>query len=533
MELFDLSKHKTSRFLVGVYRSDKNQQQWIGSTRLYNVRIKYDLFNTRFGEMQITEKPQFVLIFDYKNWDNFIYLYQCIGASYKTEEEMISLNYPKPHGTYYVYELGVEYQLISMDMEGFVSAFKKGKGTGESFMPSIFTGEQLWPYTRENELNGTISLQEKPIQLGTLFSGIGAIEQAFEKMNLDHEIVFACDNGERELKESKEEIEELFMRKTDIDKEKILSDLYYKEGGENMMERSYKANYTIKGNRFFQDIRFLDGMSFRNNVDIIVGGSPCQAFSSNGKRGGFEDTRGTLFYEYARIINEAQPKCFIFENVRGMVSHDKGRTWQIIKQTFKELKYRIYIHHNERGQEDPILDAVDYGIPQLRRRLFVVGIRNDINLQQDFRFPEKVKLGNMTVNDYLDADVDAKYYMGRKGFEFVTTHPSRAQVGVPVMTCQKANQQFNWNGTFIFEPLSAKHNEEILKRAFVGEWKGQRGVIRMFTPRECLRLMGFSDKFKIRVSDTMMWRQCGNSIAVNVLEKLMRQLIITGVFNTK
>lgn len=533
MELFDLSKHKKDRFLVGVYRSDKNQQQWIGSTHLYNVRVKYDLFNSRNGEIDSVERPQFVLIFDYKNWDNFIYLYQCKGTSYKSEEEMLSMNYPKPQGTYYVYELGVEYRMVPIDMKDFVSDFKKNKGARESYMPSTFTGEQLLPYTREFQLSHAVSLQERPIRLGTLFSGIGAIEQAFEKMNLNHEIVFACDNGERELKESQEELREKLKGKNNYDLEKSLSDLYKLEGGENMMERSYKANYAIQEDRFYQDIRFLDGHLFRNKVDIIVGGSPCQAFSSNGKRGGLEDTRGTLFYEYARIINEVQPKCFIFENVRGMLNHDKGRTWQIIKQTFQELKYRIYIHHNERGQEDPILDAVDYGLPQLRRRLFVVGIRNDIQLQQDFRFPEKVKLGNITVNDYLDANVDAKYYLGRKGFEFVTTHPSRAQVGLAVMTCQKANQQFNWNGTFIFEPLSSKHTEEILKKAYVGEWKGQKGVIRMFTPRECLRLMGFSDKFKIRVNDTMMWRQCGNSIAVNVLEKLMCQLIITGVFNTK
>lgn len=531
MEFFDLSKHKNNIFLVGVYRSDKNQQQWIGSTHLYNVRVRYDLFNTRYGEIQSLEKPQFVLIFDYKNWENVVYLYQCKGGCYKTAEEMQSLNYPKPQGTYYVYELGVEYRMPPIDMEGFVSAFIKGKRKYESFMPSTFTGKQLLPYTRENEFNNAVSQQQLPIRLGTLFSGIGAIEQAFNKMNLIHEIVFACDNGERELKETKEEVDALLKDKTGTDIEKTIVNLYNKEGGENMMERSYKANYALPEDCFFQDIRFLDGNLFRNKVDIIVGGSPCQAFSSNGKRGGFEDTRGTLFYEYARIINEAQPKCFIFENVRGMINHDKGRTWKIIKQTFEDLHYRIYIRHDAHGKESPILDAVDYGIPQLRRRLFVIGIRTDIQLQQDFRFPEKVKLGDVTVNDYLEPNVDAKYYLGRKGFEFVTTHPSRAQVGLPVMTCQKANQQFNWNGTFIFEPLSSKHTEDILKRAYIGEWKGQKGVIRMFTPRECLRLMGFSDNFKIRVNDTMMWRQCGNSIAVNVLEKLMSQLIITGVFN--
>ena len=255
-----------------------------------------------------------------------------------------------------------------------------------------------------------------------------------------------------------------------------------------------------------------------------------QEFSCNGKRAGLNDTRGTLFYEYARVINETQPKCFIFENVEGMINHDGGKTWSIIKSVFQELNYRLYIQHDENGKESPLLNAADYGIPQLRMRLFMVGIRNDIALDNDFVFPLPIPL-TTTSKDYLDDEVPAKYYLAQKGFEFVTTHPSRARVDLDITTCQKANQQFNWNGTFIFEELSEKHNEEILNRAYVGSWNGKRGVIRMFTPRESLRLMGFPDTFRIVVKDHMMWRQCGNSIVVNVLEAIMRQLINTGIFN--
>ena len=143
----------------------------------------------------------------------------------------------------------------------------------------------------------------------------------------------------------------------------------YNKRGENQMEKAYKANYNIANNRFFQDIRFLNGYKYKDDIDILVGGSPCQAFSCNGKRGGFEDTRGTLFYEYARIIRESQPKCFIFENVRGMVNHDHGRTWETIKNVFQELNYNIYIHKDENGKESPVINAADYGIPQLRMRL--------------------------------------------------------------------------------------------------------------------------------------------------------------------
>lgn len=376
-----------------------------------------------------------------------------------------------------------------------------------------------------------VAIPKRTIRLATLFSGIGAIEQTFLKMNINHEIVFACDNGEREISQSRESIEKLLSDVHEEEKEASIAELYASKG-ENFMEKSYKANYSVEEGRFFQDIRFLNGDKFGSDIDIIVGGSPCQAFSCNGKRGGFEDTRGTLFYEYARVIKEAQPKCFIYENVRGMITHDKGRTWETIKNVFQELNYNIYIHKNSNGQESPILNAAHYGIPQNRLRLYVVGIRKDIGLKKDFSFPKPVKL-EKEVNDYLLKEpIPAKYYLGQKGFEFVTTHPSRAKVGSAIMNCQKATQQFNWNGDFIFEPLDPeRHSQEILRKAYVGEWNSQTGVIRMFTPRECLRLMGFPDSFKIVVKDNIMWRQAGNSIVVNVLEAIMKQIIKTGIFD--
>ena len=262
----------------------------------------------------------------------------------------------------------------------------------------------------------------------------------------------------------------------------------------------------------------------------MVGGSPCQAFSSNGKRGGLADTRGTLFYEYARIISEVHPKAFIFENVKSLLAHDNGNTWSVIKNTFRELNYNIFIRTDEKGKEKAVLNALEYGIPQQRERIFLIGIRNDKKLKHVFQFPTPIKL-ERTNKDFLDDNVPAKYYLGQKGFEFVTSSPTRAQVGRTIQKCQKANQQFNWNGDFIFEPLSEKHTTEILERAYVGTWNGQRGVIRQYTPRECLRLMGFPDTFVMLHSDNVMWRQSGNSIVVNVLEAIVEELIKTGVFD--
>lgn len=358
------------------------------------------------------------------------------------------------------------------------------------------------------------------IRLATVFSGIGSVEQALKKMNIEHEIVFACDNGERELKDTKEDILEETKNMTLEERENYVNQLYNELNKPNYMEISYLGNYQLNKENFHQDIRFINGKKYIDRVDLLVGGSPCQSFSIIGKRGGFQDTRGTLFYEYARLIKECQPKVFIFENVRGMLNHDKGRTWETIKNVFESLNYNIYIN------DDPILNARDFGIPQNRPRLFVIGIRKDID-NHLFEFPKKQEL-TKTMFDYLENEIDSKYYLGQKGFEFVTNpkYKNRAQVNKDIMMCQKANQQFNWNGDFIFEKFDEKkHNANIMKRAYLSKYNNELGVIRKLTPRECLRLMGFSDDFKILIPDVQMYRQAGNSIVVNIFEELVKELI--------
>ena len=137
------------------------------------------------------------------------------------------------------------------------------------------------------------------------------------------------------------------------------------------------------------------------------------------------------------------------------------------------------------------------------------------------------------MKEYLDDEpVAINHYLGKKGFEFVTTHPSRARVGTSIMGCQKANQQFNWNGDFIFEEYEKiKNRKDVLETAYVSTWNGKKGVIRKYTPRECLRLMGFSDDFNIVINDQNMYRQSGNSIVVNVLIEIVKEIEKTGVFN--
>lgn len=367
------------------------------------------------------------------------------------------------------------------------------------------------------------------IRLATVFSGIGAIESALKYLKLDHSIVFACDNGERELSIGYEEIDKMMEGKSDSEKQKIINDLYETTGKHNYVKDSYFANYEINDNQWYEDIKYLDGNLFKDKIDLFVGGSPCQSFSVNGKRAGLSDIRGTLFYEYARIIKESQPKVFIYENVRGMLNHDKGKTWRVIKSIFNELEYDIFIK-SEKGIESPILNAKNYGIPQNRDRLFVVGFRRNLNVK-NFTFPNAIEL-KTNVTDYFEKNIPAKYYLAEKGFKFVTTHPSRARVNSMIMGCQKANQQFNWNGDFIFEPLEkVQSRKDIMDRAYVGEWNGIKGVCRKYTPRECLRLMGFKDTFKMVHKDEIMYRQSGNSIVVNVLMSLVESIKKTGVWD--
>ncbi len=370
------------------------------------------------------------------------------------------------------------------------------------------------------------------IRIGTLFSGIGAIEHALQRLKLKTEIVFAGD-----------------------------IDPYVKD--------AYFANYDISEKAWHDDVQEFSAKKYKYKVDLLVGGSPCQSFSMAGKRGGMEDTRGTLFYDFARIIQECKPKVFIFENVRGLVNHDKGNTWRVIQNVFNDLGYSI---------NSKILNSSDYGIPQSRNRIFVVGFRKR---NTDFLFPKPIKL-QKTMQDFLEDHTDSKYFLGEKGVKFVTkiTNQNKhyTQINGDIALCQKANQQTNWHGDFVFEEVEKKleYDEfifdvnEVDKKYYLSKavkdyvlksgtknYKAapgtdpeiartllqsmhkmhrsgvdnyvthHKGRIRRLTPRECLRLMGFRDSFKIAVSDMQTYRQAGNSIVVDVLIAILRQMDIT------
>lgn len=228
-------------------------------------------------------------------------------------------------------------------------------------------------------------------------------------------------------------------------KKVYVDSLYEGQEKRNKVRASYMANYDINEDNYHWNIAFLDGKQYDGNVDLFVGGSPCQSFSFVGKQRGLDDTRGTLFYEYARLIDEIRPKVFIYENVRAVISHDGGKTWEKMQQVFSELDYNF---------SWKVLNARDYGIPQNRERLFVVGFRNDLKLDEEFSFPEAINL-EKKMQDFLLDNAPGGYFLPEKGVDFVTSEKNLSkrftQIDGEVQLCQKKNQQFNWHGDFVFQ----------------------------------------------------------------------------------
>lgn len=392
------------------------------------------------------------------------------------------------------------------------------------------------------------------IKLATVFSGIGAIEHALDRLNIPHKIIFACDNGDIPIEYNEvAELKKIKKMKNKIEKKKYVDNLYASQSSkQNYVKKSYMANYKINDDDFHLDIKLLDGSDYKNQVDLFVGGSPCQSFSMVGKRKGLDDSRGMLIFQFCRLVNEIQPKMFIYENVKGLLNHDGGKTWKIIEKEFKKLGYKI---------TKQVMNAKDYGIPQNRERLFVVGFKDhSIN----FDFPKPIKL-EITMKDLLEDNPNSKYYLNDKGVAFVTNQKNLqkryTQINGDIALCEKANQQFNWHGDFICEGpkkiddkyyLSEKVASYVLKtgtkkfyskpeidldiarpllstmgkmhRAGVDNYISNNNRIRKLTPRECLRLMGFDDRFKIVVSDTQMYKQAGNSIVVNNFIEILKKV---------
>jgi len=341
--------------------------------------------------------------------------------------------------------------------------------------------------------------QTDMIKVGTDFSGIGSPEAALKRLNIPHHNVFACDID----KYAKKSFLELNS-----------PDLFY----DDITTRDYKEV---------------------PQLDLYVAGFPCQSFSLAGKRGGFNDTRGTLFFNVAEFIKVNQPACFILENVKGLLSHDNGRTYQTITDVLTNgggtlngqmgmdtiddgLGYHVYTK---------VLNTKDYGIPQNRERIFIVGFKH----WRTFNFPVKLPL-KLKLKDMLQDNPNSKFYLSNKRIK--TLESNKRSIGFTdtnkknIANCLiasyyklptdgeyiKVDDKYYLNGTtYCLDTGNAQAIEKDKK-------------IRRLTPLECWRLQGFTDEefYKAQKvnSDTQLYKQAGNSITVNVMVEILRKIYL-------
>lgn len=279
----------------------------------------------------------------------------------------------------------------------------------------------------------------------------------------------------------------------------------------NYSQQTYAANF---GEVPFGDITKIDENDIPEH-DILLAGFPCQPFSlagvskkvSLGREHGFlDETQGTLFFDVARVIKQKRPKAFMLENVKNLVSHDKGKTFSVIKNTLEELGYTIYTK---------VLDGKHF-VPQHRERILIVGFNQEIYKgKENFQFPE-LPAPTAVLEDILDKDIDPKYTLTNNLWRYLQDYAAKHR--------EKGNG-FGFGLSRldgIARTLSARYHKDG-SEILIPQEPGQNP--RRLTPRECARLQGFPNNFVIPVSDTQAYRQFGNSVVVPLMQAVGGKLI--------
>ena len=247
------------------------------------------------------------------------------------------------------------------------------------------------------------------------------------------------------------------------------------------------------------------------NFDILCAGFPCQPFSIGGLRLGFEDTRGTLFFDVARILNEKQPKAFLLENVKGITNHDNGKTLKVIENTLSGLGYTI---------KNKVLNAKDYGIPQNRERWYCIGFRNDIlDDPSQINFPEKCIL-EYDLSNIIKKDVDISYQISEICKQNIEKHIKEKQILITEFTLvnevRPSRCQFTkglWSPCLTAKMGTGGNNIPIVVKQN-----------RKLTEEECLKIMGYPDTYKV-TKGYQTYKQIGNSVVVPILTKLATEIV--------
>lgn len=305
-------------------------------------------------------------------------------------------------------------------------------------------------------------MEKETLKFIDLFCGIGGFRFAFEQSCKEHNINSEC------------------VFSSDIDK---------------YSQESYEANFN---ERPFGDITSINEKDIPDH-DILFAGFPCQPFSIIGQMKGLEDTRGTLFFDIARILKEKRPKAFVLENVKQLAGHDKGNTLKVILKTLKELGYHV---------QYSVLNALDYGLPQKRERIVIVGHREPIM----FTFPEP-RRPYKPLKDILenDKDIDPRHYAS----EYIRNKRKASHKSSYYPSIWHENK----SGNICSYPYScalragASYNYLLVN----GE--------RRLTPRELLRLQGFPEKFVISVGIGQLRKQAGNAVPVNMIKAVLDKLL--------
>jgi len=302
-------------------------------------------------------------------------------------------------------------------------------------------------------------------------------------------------------------------------------DLAFKDKIETVFisEWDEKAQETYRAN-FDDDIEIMGDITKIDEKDIpehdiLLAGFPCQAFSLAGQKKGFEDARGTLFFDVARIVKFHQPKVVFAENVKNLVNHDRGRTFKVIKEILTDLGYTVFYK---------VLNSKDFGVPQNRERIYIVAFRDDI-APFNFNFPEKTDDTKVIADIIEDEETSSKYYLSTVYLDSLRKHRKRHEAKGNGFGYEVRDHD-SIAGAIVCGGMGRERNLIVDKRLTdftpVTHIKGEvnKEYIRRMTPREWARLQGFPDNFKLVVADTHLYKQFGNSVTVPVIEAIAEQI---------
>jgi DNA (cytosine-5)-methyltransferase 1 len=283
---------------------------------------------------------------------------------------------------------------------------------------------------------------------------------------------------------------------------------------------TYEVNH---GEKPYGDITTKEVRKFiPPSFDLLCAGFPCQAFSIAGRRGGFQDVRGTLFFDVADIILKHQPKAFFLENVKGLQNHDRGRTLATILTVLRnDLGYTV--------PKPQIVNAKYFGVPQNRERVFIAGFRSDYK-PSNFSYPHHNGVVSKLGDILEDVPVSVKYYLSDQYLSTLKKHKERHKnrgngFGFEVLAHNSIANALVVGGMGKERNLIVDHRLESFEPVTNIRGTVNREGVRRLTPREYARLQGFPDQFQIVVSDTQAYKQFGNSVAVPAIKAMAQNIL--------